>query len=194
MTRESFLEANDAENAGKIQFVQEQVGSFTWISNIASLEDIDNAIQSARAQESNQEQIVGLVLYNLPGRDCSAGESSGELHLDQDGLRRYKSEYIDKYAEKVLNAPELQFAIVVEPDAVANMITGQDIELCANAAEAHREGIAYAIQQLQSDNIHLYVDAANGGWLGEEDSITAGKLPSVKFLYIKMLLTNLVWI
>ena len=176
-TKQSFEETGDTQNAGKVQFVQETVGTFVWVSNIALLEDIDSAIEAARSvqEESGQEQIVGLVLYNLPDRDCSAGESSGELTFAEDGLQRYKDEYIGPFAEKVLDASDLQFAIVVEPDAVGNMVTGQDIELCANAAEPGREAIAYAIQELQAENIHLYLDASNGGWLGSEENLPLGK-------------------
>ena len=179
VTRQSFLDAGDQENAGKVQFVQEQVGTFVWISNIALLEDIDRAIETARSvQEQNgQEQIIGLVLYNLPDRDCSAGESFGELSLADGGLERYMEEYVGPFAEKVLEASDLQFSIVLEPDAVGNMVTGGDIELCANAAEPQREGIAYAIQQLQAENVHLYIDVANGGWIGSEENAESGKSP-----------------
>lgn len=185
MTKEAFQ--GNATNAGKIQFVQNEVGTFVWISNIDSLADIDAAIQSARtAQESTgKDQIVGLVLYNLPDRDCSAGESSGELTVAEGGVERYKTEYVDVYAAKVLEASDLQFAIVMEPDAVANMITGGDVPLCTAAADPQRECMAYAIEKLQANHIHLYVDAANGGWLGGADSIEAGKV-SV-FLYFDFL-------
>lgn len=175
-TRQSFETAGDTENAGKVQFVQEQVGTFVWVSNIELLEDIDTAIETARSaqEESGEEQIVGLVLYDLPDRDCSAGESSGELTFAEDGLQRYMDEYIGPFAEKVLEASDLQFAIIVEPDAVGNMVTSQDIELCANAVEPQQEAIGYAIQQLQAENVHLYLDASNGGWLGSEDNLPLG--------------------
>lgn len=176
-TRESFESQGDSENAGKVQYVQENVGTFVWISNIALLEDIDSAIENARAvQESaSQEQIVGLVLYNLPDRDCSAGESSGELTFADGGLERYQDEYVGPFAEKVLAADDLQFAIVVEPDAVGNMVTGGDVETCSEAAEPQRDALAYAIQQLQGDHIHLYLDASNGAWLGDEGNMESGR-------------------
>lgn len=176
-TRQSFLEANDAENASKVQFVREKVGSFVWISNIALLEDIDEAIETARSvqAETGLEMIVGLVLYNLPDRDCSAGESTGELNLAEGGLWRYMNEYVNPFAEKVLRASDLQIAIVLEPDAVGNLVTGHGLDICENAAEPHREGIAYAIQRLQAEHVHLYIDASNGGWLGSEDHLESGK-------------------
>lgn len=39
------------------------------------------------------DDIMGVVVYDLPGRDCHALASNGELATGQ--LDRYKSEYID---------------------------------------------------------------------------------------------------
>lgn len=38
--------------------------------------------------------VLGLVIYDLPGRDCAAKASNGELKSGE--LSRYKSEYIDR--------------------------------------------------------------------------------------------------
>ncbi|ROT35128.1 endoglucanase-6B [Sodiomyces alkalinus F11] len=167
-TREAFLAQGDTQNAGKVRYVQERVGSFVWVPTISHLKDIDAAIANARAARdaTGQDQVVGLVLYNLPDRDCSAGESAGELRLDENGLERYRLEFVDPFAQKVKEASDLTFAIVLEPDAVGNIVTNQQVEFCANAAEPHQEGIAYAVSQLQADNVALYIDASHGGWLG----------------------------
>lgn len=39
-------------------------------------------------------QIAALVIYDLPGRDCAAKASNGELAVGE--LSVYKSEYIDR--------------------------------------------------------------------------------------------------
>ena len=172
-----FEQAGDAANAAKTREVQQQ-GTFFWISQIASLPDIDDAIAAARARQSEtgQEQIVGLVLYNLPDRDCSGEESSGELESDKNGLARYKAEYVDIFASKVAEGTDLTFAIVLEPDAIPNIVTNQGIPFCAQAAPVYEEGIAYAISKLQLPNVHLYLDAAHGGWLGWDDNLEPCKL------------------
>jgi len=41
-----------------------------------------------------KKQIVELVVYNLPDRDCSAHSSDGELKLANGGEAKYK-EFID---------------------------------------------------------------------------------------------------
>lgn len=171
-TVDAFEAAGDGSNAEKTRAIQD-IGTFVWVSDIASLANIDTAIEGARAAqaETGETQIVGLVLYNLPDRDCSAGESAGELVLSENGLERYKTEYIQPYAEKVSAATDLTFAIVLEPDSLGNLVTNMNVEKCANAADAYKEGIAHAISSLQFDNVHLYIDAAHGGWLGWDDNL-----------------------
>ncbi|KAK3994418.1 family 6 putative glycoside hydrolase [Cladorrhinum sp. PSN332] len=180
-TRQAFLSRGDQTNAAKVKYVQDSVGTFVWISNIFLLRDIDDAIRDARAaQAAGQKPIVGLVLYNLPDRDCSAGHSSGELSLSQNGLNRYRTEYVQPFAQKLKAASDLQFAVVLEPDAIGNMVTGTTA-FCRNARGPQQDGIAYAIQQLQASNIHLYLDVANGGWLGWQDNLapTAAEVSTI---------------
>jgi cellulase/cellobiase CelA1 len=40
------------------------------------------------------ENILGLVIYDLPGRDCAAKASNGELAAGD--ISTYKSSYIDR--------------------------------------------------------------------------------------------------
>ena len=166
----------DAASAAKVRTIQ-KTGTFVWVSDRASLKNIDVAIAGARAEQaaSGVKQIVGLVLYNLPDRDCSAGESAGELSSAKNGLELYKNEFIKPYAEKVSAAKDLTFAIVLEPDSLGNIITNQKIEFCAQAGPVYEEGIAYAISNLQFEHVHLYIDAAHGGWLGWDDNLPLGK-------------------
>ncbi|KFA62585.1 hypothetical protein S40285_05821 [Stachybotrys chlorohalonatus IBT 40285] len=167
----SFLEAGDEVNARKARTVQ-TTGTFIWPPTIGSLSRLDSAISQARAEQrqGGVPQILGLVLYNLPDRDCSAGESAGELS-GRDGLRRYKAEYVDGWASRLRRASDITFAVVLEPDAVGNMVTNQGVPLCAAAKDIQIEGIAYAISQLQLPNVNLYLDASHGGWLGWPDNL-----------------------
>jgi cellulose 1,4-beta-cellobiosidase len=171
-TLRSFLFKGDILNTLKTFKVQ-HTSSFVWVSKIADLSNIDDAIAAARKAQkwTGKKQIVGLVLYNLPDRDCSAGESAGELKSGENGLERYKTEFIKPYAEKVAAAKDLDFAIVLEPDSLGNLVTNMGIELCANAADVYREGIAHAIASLQYDHVHLYIDATHGGWLGWDGNL-----------------------
>jgi cellulose 1,4-beta-cellobiosidase len=164
---ESFQAAGDAANAAKAQAVQE-TGVFYWISNMDSLPLIDEAVDNARAhkQATGEDQIVGLVLYDLPGRDCGAGESAGELEATAEGLERYKKEYVAPFEAKVAAATDVDFAIILEPDSLGNAVTNAQNGNCATAVPIYEEGVAHAIARLQFPHVHLYIDAANGGWLG----------------------------
>lgn len=68
-------------------------------------------------------------------------------------------------------AKDLTFAVILEPDSLANLVTNMAVERCANAATAYKEGVAYAIKKLQFSNVFLYMDAAHGGWLGWDDNL-----------------------
>ncbi|KAJ4365135.1 1,4-beta-D-glucan cellobiohydrolase cel6b [Neocucurbitaria cava] len=168
----AFEAKNDTLNAARTRTVAQKISTFTWVTTRAGLTGITTAITEARAQRKGRKKvIVGLVLYNLPDRDCSAGESAGELSSVNDGLNLYKTEFVDPYAKLVSAAKDLDFAIVLEPDSLGNAITNQAIPFCANATSVYEEGIAYAISKLQFPNVHLYVDAAHGGWLGWADNL-----------------------
>lgn len=65
------------------------VGTFKWIDTISVIPTIDEMIKSVPCEE-----IIGLVIYDLPGRDCAAKASNGELPVGS--IDRYKSEYIDR--------------------------------------------------------------------------------------------------
>jgi cellulose 1,4-beta-cellobiosidase len=65
------------------------IGTFLWIDSIANIAKIEPAIADVPATN-----ILGLVIYDLPGRDCAAKASNGELKVGE--LSRYKSEYIDR--------------------------------------------------------------------------------------------------
>lgn len=163
----AFKARDDTLNAARAKTVQ-SIGTFTWIANVASLPMINTAISEARAAKSatGKDQIVGLVLYDIPDRDCSGGDASGEFSSADDGLNKYKTTFVDPYAAALASATDLTFAIVVEPDAVGNIVTNQAIAFCANATPVYEAGIAYAISELQMDHVALYLDAAHGGWLG----------------------------
>ena len=53
---------------------------------------LEDHMDLALAQGAN---AIGIVVYDLPNRDCSALASNGELLIAEDGMNRYKTEYID---------------------------------------------------------------------------------------------------
>jgi cellulose 1,4-beta-cellobiosidase len=45
------------------------------------------------------DKIAGFVIYDLPGRDCAAKASNGELAVGD--VATYKSEYIDRKLQTI---------------------------------------------------------------------------------------------
>ncbi|KAK5679236.1 hypothetical protein LTS10_008051 [Elasticomyces elasticus] len=190
-TVQSFLTEGDELNAARTRTAQ-RTGTFVWISSIGDIPDIDTAIKEAREAKktTGKDQIVELVLYNLPDRDCSAGESAGELTIAANGLERYKSDFVDPFAKAVQKGSDLTFAIVLEPDSLGNVVTNQGIPKCATAGPVYEEGIAYAISQLQKKNVALYVDAAHGGWLGWDGNLEPAAKEFAKVVQMAQNLTK----
>ncbi|KAK5755549.1 hypothetical protein LTS12_014305 [Elasticomyces elasticus] len=190
-TVQFFLAEGDALNAARTRTAQ-RTGTFVWISSIGDIPDIETAIKEAREAKktTGKDQIVELVLYNLPNRDCSAGESAGELTIAADGLERYKREFVDPFAKAVQKGSDLTFAIVLEPDSLGNVVTNQGIPKCATAGPVYEEGIAYAISQLQKKNVALYVDAAHGGWLGWDGNLEPAAKEFAKVVQMAQNLTK----
>jgi cellulose 1,4-beta-cellobiosidase len=184
-TINAFLAKGDKLNAARTRTVA-KTGTFVWVTTIAGIANIPATIAEARAvqKKTRVPQIVELVLYNLPDRDCSAGASAGELSSANDGLEKYKHQFIDAYAAELAKAPDLTFAIVVEPDSLGNVITNQNVPFCAGATPIYEEGIAYAIAKLQAKNVHLYIDAAHGGWLGWDQNLPLGEFGILRNLRI----------
>ncbi|KAL2115474.1 hypothetical protein VTJ04DRAFT_9729 [Mycothermus thermophilus] len=143
------------------------VGSFLWLDTIKNIERLEPALQDVPC-----DHILGVVVYDLPGRDCAAKASNGELKVGE--LQRYKTEFIDKIAEIIKRYPNTAFALVIEPDSLPNLVTNIDLTSCQQSASGYREGVAYALQQLNLPNVVMYLDAGHGGWLGWDSNLRPG--------------------
>ena len=133
-------------------------------------------LEAAVAQKQGSTPIVlNVVIYDLPGRDCYALASNGELPATDAGLARYKTEYIDPIAN-LLDNPEyagIRIAATVEPDSLPNLTTNMSDPKCQQSAPYYKAGVAYALDKLHAiPNVYTYVDAAHSGWLGWENNAT----------------------
>ena len=112
-----------------------------------------------------------FVIYDLPNRDCSALASNGELLIAQNGLNRYKTEYIDPIAA-ILADPKyaaIRIVLVIEIDSLPNLITNTNVAACqeAQSSGAYVQGVQYALSKFHPiTNVYNYIDAAHHGWLG----------------------------
>jgi cellulose 1,4-beta-cellobiosidase len=152
-----------------------------WMDRIAAITTgrglaghLDAAVQQDAANGA-QPVVITIVIYDLPNRDCAALASNGELLIAQDGLTRYKTEYIDPI-RAIMAQPayaNLRLSLIIEPDSLPNLVTNLSTQKCAEANQTggYVDGVRYAISQLSSlSNTYLYLDVAHSGWLGWNDN------------------------
>ena len=119
--------------------------------------------------------VIMVVVYDLPNRDCAALASSGELRIADGDFVRYQEEYIAPYAA-ILADPaykDLRIVTIIEVDSLPNLITNLNYEDCAeaNGPGGYRDGITYALNAFSNiPNVYSYVDIAHSGWLGWSDN------------------------
>ncbi|GHO46356.1 hypothetical protein KSX_45190 [Ktedonospora formicarum] len=131
---------------------------------------LDAAVQQDAANGSTPV-VITIVVYDLPNRDCAALASNGELLVAQDGLNKYKTQYIDPLVAVLSQAKykNLRIAAIIEPDSLPNLVTNLSMSLCseANSSGAYVQGVQYALSKLHAlSNVYNYVDIAHSGWLG----------------------------
>ncbi|MBK9924831.1 MAG: glycoside hydrolase family 6 protein [Anaerolineales bacterium] len=155
--------------------------TFVWLDSIDAVNGTNGYARSlashldqALAQGAN---AIGIVVYDLPNRDCSALASNGELLIANNGLNRYKTEYIDAIYATVSQAKyaNLRIVMVIEPDSLPNLITNLSFAKCSEAQStgAYVQGVQYAIGKLRSiSNTYAYIDVAHAAWLGWDSNFT----------------------
>jgi cellulose 1,4-beta-cellobiosidase len=79
--------------------------------------------------------------------------------------------------------PNVRVVAIIEPDSLANLVTNLSVSKCANAqsgylvrgsahglhirADQHRQAsVNYALTQLATVGVYMYIDAGHAGWLG----------------------------
>jgi cellulose 1,4-beta-cellobiosidase len=146
----------------------EGIANAIWLDTISKVPRLGMFLDDALAQQRAKHQAVVpiFVIYDLPDRDCAALASNGELSIADDGVQRYKTEYIDAIAAAFRAHPDQRIVAIIEPDSLGNIATNLGVQRCAQAEAAYRESVAYAIRTLSMANTFLYIDAAHSGWLG----------------------------
>src|SRR6266508_5085343 len=159
------VQAQAAADGGTLGQQEARVAQFStavWLDRIAAVtggSGVTRTLQghldeAVRQQGSGPPVAITIVVYDLPNRDCAALASNGELLIAQNGLNRYKTEYIDQIASIIgSNAAyrNLRIVAVVEPDSIPNLVTNLSTPPCAEAesTNAYRDGVRYAITKLR---------------------------------------------
>ncbi len=149
--------------------------TFVWLDSIAAVNGTNGYPRSLaghldQALEQHAKAI-GIVIYNLPNRDGAALASNGELQVSNNGLARYKTDYIDAIFNTIRQAKyrNLRIVMVIEPDSLPNLVTNLSFPRVreAQSTGVYVQGIQYAIGTLRSiSNTYAYIDIGHAGWMG----------------------------
>jgi cellulose 1,4-beta-cellobiosidase len=143
---------------------------------------LDQAVIQQGKDPNKAPVVVTIVLYDLPGRDCgSTGSASGDwipttAAQDTTDEAAYESGYITPIvtvlSAKTRNGVDsgyeyLRFAIVLEPDALPNVVSNSTVPACAIAVPGYEKGIEYALSDIKNGvpNAYNFLDVSNSGWL-----------------------------
>jgi len=173
----SIDQTTDAALKAKMQIVA-QTPTFVWLDRMAAIPSsatqtglqahLDNALAQ---QQAGTPIVAQFVVYDMPGRDCAALASNGEIPLTADGLNTYKTQYIDVIASIMGQAKYagIRIVLVVEPDSLPNLVTNLNLTACANANSSgiYIAATQYALNKLHAiPNVYTYLDIGHSGWLG----------------------------
>jgi cellulose 1,4-beta-cellobiosidase len=126
-------------------------------------------LDAALTQKTSAPEVVNIIVYDLPGRDCNALASNGELPATAAGLTTYETQYIDPIVAILSNSKyaNLRISAVIEPDSLPNIVTNSGVAACQTAGPFYESGIEYALNKLHAiANVYNFVDSAHSGWLG----------------------------
>jgi len=174
--------ANAAAEPGGSRVSNQPTG--VWLDRIAAINGVNGGmglrahLDAALQQKGSGEEVVQLVIYDLPGRDCSALASNGELGPTE--IDKYKTQFIDPIAAILADSKysSLRIVTTVELDSLPNLVTNTGSQATATpgcdtmlANGNYVKGVGYALAKLGAiPNVYNYIDAGHHGWLGWDDN------------------------
>ncbi|RKO93193.1 1, 4-beta cellobiohydrolase, partial [Blyttiomyces helicus] len=139
--------------------VVQTVSTAIWIDTIARLPLVASNLQAAaKIATAANPVVIQFVVYDLPGRDCHALASHGEIPVG--GINTYKTQYIDVFATNLKGniGPNVRVVLIIEPDSLPNLATNLATPACAASEEGYYEGVSYALSQLSMRGEWMYID------------------------------------
>jgi cellulose 1,4-beta-cellobiosidase len=156
--------------------------TYVWLDRMAAINGVNGSMGlRAHLDKALQEgaNLVQLVIYDLPGRDCAALASNGELGPTD--IDTYEHSYIDPIATILSDSKyaNLRIVNVVEPDSLPNLVTNASGQAgstpqCATMLQNgnYVKGVGYALAHLGAlPNVYNYIDAGHHGWLGWDSNL-----------------------
>ena len=169
-----------ADGGNAAEAAVEQYQTAVWLDTIAAINGgttatgtrtglMQQLTNAAAEGTTSTPALVEIVIYDLPGRDCAALASNGEIPATSAGLTEYESQYIDPIASilsQFASSP-IRVVAIMEPDSLPNVVTNQSVANCQTATPYYEQGIEYALNKLHAiPNVYNYMDIAHSAWLG----------------------------
>lgn len=148
-----------------------------WMDAIERIQKLDTYLSMS------DNDTIFLSVYDNVNRDCAASASNGELQCHtpncEDGLHRYKDEFILPIRDILKKYPEKTKILFIETDSIPNSVTNYenpnaspcqsfDPPKCSDTAmTGYYNGVIWALNELYvDDNTYFYLDSAHHAWLG----------------------------
>ncbi|WP_432483258.1 glycoside hydrolase family 6 protein [Kineococcus esterisolvens] len=150
--------AGDAAGAEQLSVVAEAPVA-TWFSGqqtdpAASAQELTTAAQAAG-------RVPVIVAYNVPGRDADHYSSGGAADADA---------YAAWVAEVAAGIGDRPAVVIVEPDAVAHVVSGSATDVDAADRYAALASAVGTFAALPSTTV--YLDAGNSDWVSDLDALS----------------------
>ena len=154
-----------------------------WVDTKAKIPAMSSMLQQAATK--SPPELVTIVVYNVPNRDCASNNSVGDIccyyypdgscNREKDGdcsagLADYDTNFIAPIAAELAKYEgKMPIVLIIEPDSLPNIATNQGVAACASTATqaAYTKGIQYAITTIsqKAPSVTMYLDAAHGNWV-----------------------------
>eukprot|EP00833_Pecoramyces_ruminatium_P003449 jgi/Orpsp1_1/1177481/evm.model.c7180000061604.1 len=142
--------------------------------NIKNMQSwLEPNLKNALSQQTGSKKVLTVfVVYDLPGRDCHALASNGELLANESDMQRYKTEYIDVIEKHLQTYKSQPVVLIIEPDSLANMVTNiETTPACAASQDYYYGGHAYLLKKFGVlPHVAMYLDIGHAFWLGWDDN------------------------
>lgn len=158
-----IAELTSSGQKGEVQLIRDEVETpqAVWFTG-GSPKQVTQGVRQVAQQASGKKSVPTLVVYNVPGRDCSQYSSGG---ASSDAAYRA---WIDGFAAGLRK--NQQVIVIVEPDGLANLPSdcasaypGQDIVALTAGRIAD---IKYAGETIAAADPRalVYLDAGHSAW------------------------------
>lgn len=144
------------EEQAAAEYLAAQPTAYWLTPEIDPSGEVGDRILHLATEAREQDAAIAVVVYGLPERDCSAGESAGGL--DDDAYDTWTAEI-----GAALNAiTDVQKIVVLEPDSLSQA------PACGNIDERVTE-LRKAIDSIKGIDTWIYLDGGHSNWLSAQE-------------------------